>query len=56
MFPKGLRRLLVKLSTKYEGINIFVTDTGVTDVTNAVQDKTRVEWIREHSNEVLKGL
>ncbi|XP_053375783.1 uncharacterized protein LOC123534954 isoform X1 [Mercenaria mercenaria] len=56
MYSQGLRLLLKQLSVKYPGVDIYVTDTGVTDVTDGVRDKIRVEWIREHANEVLKAI
>ncbi|XP_060595948.1 lactase/phlorizin hydrolase-like [Ruditapes philippinarum] len=56
MYPKGLRLLLGQLSKKYPGIDLYITDTGVEDVADGVRDKIRVEWIREHANEVLKAI
>lgn len=55
MYPSGLRKLLGRVSTRYPGVDIYISETGVMDKTDGIRDKIRVEWIREHANEVLKG-
>ena len=55
MYSAGLRKLLNWFTERYSGKDIYVSETGVMDFTDGVRDKTRVEWIREHANEVLKG-
>ena len=55
MYPAGLRKLLNWVTQRYSGKDIYISETGVMDLTDGVRDKTRVEWIREHANEVLKG-
>ena len=55
MNPSGLRKLLNKVKCRYPGVDIYISETGVMDKTDGIRDKIRVEWIREHANEVLKG-
>ena len=55
MYPQGLRKLLNWIKTRYNGIDVYIAETGTMDLTDGVRDKTRVEWVREHADEVLKG-
>ena len=55
MYPQGLRKLLNWIRTRYNGIDVYIAETGTMDITDGVRDKTRVEWVREHADEVLKG-
>ena len=56
MNPSGLRKLLNKVRGRYPGVDIYISETGVMDKADGIRDKIRVEWIREHANEVLKGM
>lgn len=56
MYPEGLRNLLKQLSSRYPHVPLYVTDTGLNGLEDGVRDKMRVEWIREHVDEVLKGI
>ena len=55
MYPAGLRKLMKWIATRYNGTDAYISETGVMDLDDGVRDKLRVEWIREHANEVLKG-
>ena len=44
------------VTARYDMTDIYISETGVMDVNDGVRDKLRVEWIREHANEILKGL
>ena len=55
MYPAGLRKLMKWIATRYNGTDVYISETGVMDIDDGVRDKLRVEWIREHANEVLKG-
>ncbi|XP_052245872.1 lactase/phlorizin hydrolase-like isoform X2 [Dreissena polymorpha] len=54
--PEGLRQLLVSFASKYPSTQLYVSDGGVTTETDDVRDPFRVEWLREHANQVLKGI
>ena len=55
MYTQGLRKLLNWINNKYSGVDVYIAETGVMDSSDGVRDKTRVDWIREHADEVLKG-
>lgn len=55
-YPQGLRYLLNQVTQRYPVVNIYVTDVSMVTEENSVQDKQRVEWIRDLANEVLKGV
>lgn len=52
---EGLRLLLKRLSTSYPSIPLTVSGLGLGNASDDVRDKHRVEWLRFHVDEVLKG-
>lgn len=54
MHPEGLRMLLKYLSERCS-IDMYVTIPEVNEIAAGVRDKLRMEFIREHVDEVLKG-
>ena len=44
------------VTASYDRKDIYISETGVMDMNDGVRDKLRVEWIREHADEILKGV
>ena len=54
--PWGLRRLLADIKTKYGNPPVYITENGVSDLTGTLRDNDRCVYIRNYTNEVLKGM
>ncbi|KAH3891376.1 hypothetical protein DPMN_015475 [Dreissena polymorpha] len=55
-YPTGLRELLLHVTTRFPNVDLHVTGRGVVSRDPSVSDRLRVEWIREHVNEILKSI
>jgi beta-glucosidase/6-phospho-beta-glucosidase/beta-galactosidase len=55
MHPEGLRKLLKKLNERYT-VDIYAELPEIDEIAAGVRDILRVESIREHTDEVLKGM
>ncbi|XP_060578199.1 lactase/phlorizin hydrolase-like [Ruditapes philippinarum] len=55
MHPEGLRKLLKSLNERYT-VDIYAELPDVNEIAAGVRDILRVESIREHTHEVLKGM
>lgn len=51
-----MRKMLNWIKNKYPGIPVYVTDTGTSDNDGTLDDVHRVSYIKEYTNEVLKGI
>ena len=54
--PWGLRRLLAWIKKTYNNPPIYITENGISDRRNDVDDKQRVDYLRRYINETLKGI
>ncbi|XP_021358662.1 lactase-phlorizin hydrolase-like, partial [Mizuhopecten yessoensis] len=54
--PFGMRKLLNWVKVKYPAVPVYITDNGVSDRNGSVQDHHRVQYHRDHINEVLKAI
>jgi beta-glucosidase/6-phospho-beta-glucosidase/beta-galactosidase len=55
MHPEGLRKLLKSLNERYT-VDIYAELPEVNEIAAGVRDILRVESIRTHTDEVLKGM
>lgn len=53
--PFAMRKMLNWISKHYPDVPIYITETGTSDNDGTINDKHRVNYIKEYSNEVLKG-
>jgi len=53
--PYGLRRVLGWLKDRYNNPTVYITENGVSDTTGTMDDHGRIDYLRRHINEVLKG-
>ncbi|XP_067663553.1 lactase/phlorizin hydrolase-like [Haliotis asinina] len=56
VYPKGLRMVLRRLKERYGNIPVYVTGNGVSDKPGTSEDMDRVDYIKSHTNEVLKAI
>lgn len=55
MYSQGLRKLLGWIRDRYNNTDVYIAETGTVDYSDGVRDKNRVEFVRAHADEVLKG-
>jgi len=53
--PWGLRRALCWLKERYSNPPVYITENGFSDSTGTTDDHDRIDYLRRHINEVLKG-
>lgn len=53
--PVGMRKLLNWVKSQYNNPLVYITENGVDDPTGELDDQFRVGYIRNYTNEVLKG-
>ncbi|XP_048237318.1 lactase-phlorizin hydrolase-like [Haliotis rufescens] len=56
MYPKGIRMVLRRVKQRYGNIPVYVTGNGVSDKPGTTDDTDRVEYMKSHTNEVLKAI
>ncbi|XP_067683478.1 lactase/phlorizin hydrolase-like [Haliotis asinina] len=54
--PKGLRMVLRRFRQRYGNIPVYVTGNGVGDKPGTISDSGRIQYIKSHTNEVLKAI
>ncbi|KAL3857520.1 hypothetical protein ACJMK2_012180 [Sinanodonta woodiana] len=54
--PGSLRKLLNWVTSRYHGIPVYITETGVPDTKQERRDVIRVDYFRTHINDVLKAI
>ena len=55
-YPEGLRSLLGYVSSMYPDVSVCVQDLALASEENDISDKERVEYLRYHLDEVMKGM
>ena len=53
--PWGLRRTLCWLKERYSNPVVYVTENGFSDSAGTTDDHDRIDYLRRHIDEVLKG-
>ncbi|XP_048237355.1 lactase-like protein [Haliotis rufescens] len=56
VYPKGIRMVLRRVKQRYGNIPVYVTGNGVSDKPGTTDDTDREEYMKSHTNEVLKAL
>ncbi|XP_048237315.1 uncharacterized protein LOC124113782 [Haliotis rufescens] len=56
VYPKGIRMVLRRVKQRYGNIPVYVTGNGVRDKPGTTDDADRVEYMKSHTNEVLKAI
>jgi len=54
--PWGLRRLIAWISKTYDNPPVIVTENGISDAGETLQDDMRIDYYRTYINEVLKAI
>ncbi|XP_033746871.1 LOW QUALITY PROTEIN: uncharacterized protein LOC117332095 [Pecten maximus] len=54
--PEGLRRILNWLHQSYSTTPIYVTENGVSDTTGTMEDSEREDFLRQHTNQLIKAI
>ncbi|XP_060064598.1 uncharacterized protein LOC132544951 [Ylistrum balloti] len=54
--PEGLRRILNWIHQSYSSVPIYVTENGMYDTTGTMEDTDREEYIRQHTNQLVKAI
>lgn len=55
-YPPGLRACLKWLSQEYNNVSIFITENGVSDRNGTLEDQHRINYMRDHIDELLKSI
>ena len=53
--PWGLRRIINWIKQHYGNPPIYITENGVSDNSGTLDDQHRIDYLRCHINQVLKG-
>ncbi|XP_045455837.1 myrosinase 1-like [Melitaea cinxia] len=56
IYPEGLRKLLVWLKKEYGDMEIFITENGLASYDIGLDDHDRVEYYKEHLEQVLLAI
>ncbi|XP_021353931.1 lactase-phlorizin hydrolase-like, partial [Mizuhopecten yessoensis] len=54
--PEGLRRILNWIHQTYSPAQIYVTENGMYDTTGSLEDTDREEYIKQHTNQLMKAI
>ncbi|XP_076452948.1 lactase/phlorizin hydrolase-like [Babylonia areolata] len=55
-YPRGLRSALNWIRHSYNNVTVYVTENGVSDRNGTLEDQFRIDYMRDHIDEVLKAI
>ncbi|XP_076434590.1 lactase/phlorizin hydrolase-like [Babylonia areolata] len=55
-YPQGLRDSLTWIRDQYNNVTVYVTENGVSSRDDSVRDQFRIDYMRDHIDELLKAI